>query len=148
MLRLIKNILCLIISLLIFTACEKKIIDKYENKILGTWHFEKVTKNTTIGNSNNFHSRLWQEYQITFLDDNKVELYNNKNKESYFGTYVISKSNLEIDEDYPYYIDIVLNKNGEQIKYLWYFRNINNHTLKILEYQHNDILYYKLVKSN
>lgn len=134
--------------ILFFSSCEKKIINKYQTKVVGTWQFEKVSKNSTIGNNSNFYTRLWEGYQITFLADGSASLYNSKNMETYYGDYFIDKSNLEIDEDYPYYLDIEILKNNERENYLWYFRNVNSKTLKVLSYDDDDTYYYRLSKIN
>lgn len=145
---LIKNIIGIIAILILCTACDKQRIEKYHTKIEGTWQFEKVTKNTTWGNNSNFHSRLWEAYQITFDPDGKASLFNTKTKEKHTGNYLIAKSNLAIDEDYPFYLDIEIYKNNQVETYVWYFRSVNKHKLKILTYIDKDTYYYRLNKLN
>ncbi len=125
-------------------GCEKNRIAKYEDKVRGTWAFEKVTKNTSIGSSNNIHTALWSHYQITFHRSGEVTLLNTRSQEVAKGTYVIFKSDLAADEEYPYYLDIQIARGNSWEQYYWYFRNVNKNKLRILEYDGNDTYYYRL----
>lgn len=135
-----------LLILLGFSSCYKDTYTRYEDKIIGTWSFEKVTKNTTVATGRNDLTDLWEMYEITFFENGDAEMYN-LDKDTYSsGAWTLSEvvgSNAD-GSTYEYVINLSILERGQIKQYSWQVRMATREKLRLMEYVNYDYYYFLL----
>lgn len=144
--RIFTYILLPLMILLGFSSCIKDTYTRYEDNIIGTWSFQKVTKNTTVATGRNDLTHLWDMYEITFYENGDAEMYD-RDKDSYSrGSWTLSEvvgSNAD-GSTYEYVINLSVLDRGQIKQYSWQVRMATRDKLRLMEYYNYDYYYYLL----
>lgn len=129
-----------------FSSCIKDTYTRYEDNIIGTWSFQKVTKNTTVATGRNDLTNLWDMYEITFYENGDAEMYNRDNDSYSRGSWTLSEvvgSNAD-GSTYEYVINLSVLERGQIKQYSWQVRMATREKLRLMEYYNYDYYYYLL----
>lgn len=138
--------LFLIFITVFFTSCIKDTYTRYEDNIVGTWTFEKVTKNSTIATGRNDLTHEWDMYELTFYSNGDAELFDNRRQTSSHGSWTLSEvvgSNSE-GETLEYVINLSIIDRAQIKQYSWQVTSVTQRKLRLMEYYNRDYYYYVL----
>ncbi|HRP88701.1 MAG TPA: hypothetical protein PKX92_01545 [Edaphocola sp.] len=145
----LKIILLFSALIFFFSNCTKYSFMSMENKIIGTWTFEKVTLRPGIFKPAMDATKNFKNWEFSFNKDGSAQAYNTQTLEIQTGFWDMDAIE-EYDEDgntyeYKVYFQFTNSKN-EKLNYYWDIGSITAKRFRAYEVVGSDNYYYVMLR--